>query len=221
MFRTNIGLSRFKRKKMKLSQVPLVSFFLIASANGFMSPVINKQRVAQSVSLNMINDRRNFVKSAGVVVSTAVVTGAVPGIAFAKDFEPKYDDLKVVYELGVTLDRLAAKVADPDQFEAALEGLRSFNKSPGFYPGYARNFISKTVKNNADGDARVGYVKQACNGISSIQELLEGRQGLDGKAASDEAVKRVRKAQALLAKFLSQSGVGDERITAFAAAHSS
>ena len=62
---------------------------------------------------------------------------------------------------------------------------------------------------------------QACNGIGSIQELLEGRQGLSGQEASDEAVKRVRKAQALLAKFFAESGVEDERVSAFIGKHSS
>ena len=72
----------------------------------------------------------------------------------------KFDDLKQIYILGVTLNRLASKVADEARWDAALSGLRDFNKQPGFYNGYARNYISKTVKNNAEGDPRVGFIKE-------------------------------------------------------------
>lgn len=119
----------------------------------------------------------------------------------------------------MSLDSLKAKVADPDQSEAALVGLRSFNRDPNFYTGYARNFISKTVKNNADGDVRVGYIRQASSVIGSIQELLEGRQGLYGADASKEAVARVEKAQALIGRFLAECGIEDERFGSFVLAH--
>jgi len=119
----------------------------------------------------------------------------------------------------MSLDNLKAKVADPDQSEAALVGLRSFNKDNGFYTGYARNYISKTVKNNAEGDARVGYIRQASSVLSSIQELLEGRQGLFGADASKEAVARVAKAQALIGKFLGECGVEDAKFAAYISAH--
>ena len=53
-----------------------------------------------------------------------------------------------------------------------------------------------------------------------MQELLEGRQGLEGKAAAAEATKRVERAQQLLAKFFAGSGLeGDETVKAFIAAH--
>eukprot|EP00553_Chaetoceros_curvisetus_P011329 CAMPEP_0204638152 /NCGR_PEP_ID=MMETSP0717-20131115/38723_1 /ASSEMBLY_ACC=CAM_ASM_000666 /TAXON_ID=230516 /ORGANISM="Chaetoceros curvisetus" /LENGTH=143 /DNA_ID=CAMNT_0051657827 /DNA_START=52 /DNA_END=483 /DNA_ORIENTATION=+ len=134
---------------------------------------------------------------------------------------PTYDNMKLIYDLGMSLDALKAKVADPDQSAAALVGLVAFNKSPGFYPGYARNFISKTVKNNADGDVRVGYIRQACSVIGSIQELLEGRQGLYGADASKEAVARVEKAQGLIGKFLLESEITEkmEQFEAYAKAH--
>jgi hypothetical protein len=38
-----------------------------------------------------------------------------------------------------------------------------FNRDPSFYTGYARNYISKSVLNNADGDVRVGYIRQVSN----------------------------------------------------------
>ena len=53
-----------------------------------------------------------------------------------------------------------------------------------------------------------------------MQELLEGRQGLEGQAAAAEAKKRVDRAQQLLAKFFANSGLeGEESIKAFIAAH--
>ena len=61
---------------------------------------------------------------------------------------------------GDGLDRLVVKLGNLDQFGAALDGVNQFNKKPDFYPIYARNFISKSVKNNADGDPRLGYIKQ-------------------------------------------------------------
>lgn len=39
------------------------------------------------------------------------------------------------------------------------------------------------------------------------------------KAATDEAISRVKKAQSLIAKFLAESGVKDERFDAYIAAH--
>jgi carbon monoxide dehydrogenase subunit G len=62
--------------------------------------------------------------------------------------------------LGVSLDRLSAKVKDPDQLEAALSGVKQFNKQPNFYTGYAKNFIMKSVKKGSDSDPRVGYIRQ-------------------------------------------------------------
>jgi hypothetical protein len=127
--------------------------------------------------------------------------------------------MKQVYGLGMTLDNLKAKVADPDQSEAALVGLRAWNKDPDFYTGYARNFISKSVKNNAEGDVRVGYIRQASSVIGSIQELLEGRQGLFGADATKEATARVAKAQSLIGKFLAECEVEDEKFVAYIKTH--
>jgi hypothetical protein len=65
--------------------------------------------------------------------------------------------------LGTSLDRLSAKVKDPDQLEAALSGVKQFNKDPNFYTGYAKNFIMKSVKKGSDSDPRVGYIRQVKN----------------------------------------------------------
>jgi hypothetical protein len=207
---------------MKLSS--FITLLILPATGAFTVPIQNPQQTKSSLTMTATSntDRRTFFKStiatAPFVASAAtVLTSPLP--AFAKDYEPKYDDMKQIYALGMTLDNLADKVKDPNKFEAALEGIRLFNRDPKFYPGYARNFVSKSVKNNADGDARVGYVRQACTSISSLQELLEGRQGLEGQAAADEAVKRVRRAQELLALFVKESGVEDERLAAYVAKH--
>jgi len=160
--------------------------------------------------------RDAFSHLSKAAITTSIV--AFPSVASAA-YTPKYDDMKQIYGLGVSLDRLKEKVSSEDQWEAALVGIRSFNKDSNFYTGYARNFISKTVKNNAEGDVRVGYIRQASSTIGSLQELLEGRQGLYGNDASKEAVARVEKSQALIGKFLAGSGVEEDKFTAYIAAH--
>jgi len=153
------------------------------------------------------------------IASTAFLTAAVPSIASAKDYEPDYRDIKQIYGLGMTLDNLKVKVSDPDTSATALDMVKMYNKDQKFYPGYARNFISKTVKNNADGDDRVGYIRAASASITSLEGLLDGSEGLRGKEASKEAVTRVAKAQSLISKFLKGSGVTDEKVAAFVKAH--
>jgi len=127
--------------------------------------------------------------------------------------------MKQILALGLSLNKLKEQVANPDTAEDALVGLRVFNRDANFYTNYAKNFVSKTVKNNAEGDARVVYIKKASAIIGSIQELLEGRQGLQGADAAKEAAVRVEKAQALIAKFVAECGIEDERFGPFIAAH--
>ena len=62
-------------------------------------------------------------------------------------------------------------------------------------------------------------ILQAAEVISTLQELLDGHEGLTGEAAAKEAVARVGKAQSLIGQFLSASGVEDEKIAAYVAAH--
>jgi len=190
--------------------------FLISASDAFGPHMSTFPTVTKSTILDM--ERRTFGNVFGT--SVAVVLGANPSVASAKEFVPTIDSVKQIYILGMTLDSLGQKVADPETFEDALVGLRAFNRDATFYPNYARNFISKSVKNNADGDSRVGYIREAAQVIGSCQELLEGRQGLEGKTAAKEAVVRVKKSQALIAKFLAKSGVeGDEKINAFVKSH--
>lgn len=164
-------------------------------------------------------DRRAFAAAAGL----AFVGAAAPALALGTPeggYVPKSDDYKQLYFLGTTLDGLATKVADPGQFEAARKGIVEFNKDPNFYTDYAKRFIAKSVKNGASADVRVGYIREASAKIGSVQELLEGRQGLEGKAAATEAVKRVKDAQRLIAKFFAESGIeGEEKVTAYIRAH--
>ena len=108
-------------------------------------------------------------------------------------------------------------------YDKALEGLRQWNKDPNFYTGYAKNYISKSVKKGAVDDPRVAYIKDASALISSCQELLEERvEGFTGKAAGVEGIKRVKEAQKLVGKFLAESGVegeGADKIDAYVKAH--
>ena len=60
---------------------------------------------------------------------------------------------------------------------------------------------------------------QACTLIGSVETIAAGGGALMDKASVDEAVSRIRKAQTLLAKFLAESGVKDERIDAYIAKH--
>lgn len=197
---------------------------MLPSIHSFSYPRVSSSSVRQSSSLGAtIDDNRRVFLGKSLASSTAAILAFMPvekAMAADKNFVPTYDDIKVIYALGVTLDNLATSVGNPDTFSKALEGIIVFNRTPNFYNTFARSFISKSVKNNADGDPRVGNIRLASSQIASLQELLGGRQGLTGQDAAKEAVKRVRNAQALIAAFLSESGVqNDEKVNAFIKAH--
>ncbi|KAG7368837.1 hypothetical protein IV203_031580 [Nitzschia inconspicua] len=158
------------------------------------------------------------------VLATVASVGSVlmiPTVSFAADeYVPQLKDMQQIYFLGESLDRLTAKVKDPDQLEAALSGVKQFNKQPNFYTGYAKNFVMKSVKKGSDSDPRVGYIRQASTLISSLESVLSGGDALmNEKSTTEEAVKRIQKAQSLIGRFLAESGVQDEKLAAFVAAH--
>ena len=180
-------------------------------------------------------DRRAFASTIAGVATASVATA--PGPARATDkwvydnakevevvnrYKPKFDDLNQVYGLGKGLEKLEAKLSsgDDEQLGKALDGLRAFNKDPNFYPGFAKNFISKVVKRGAADDERIGYVREAATIVGSCEGLLRGEEdGLSGAGAAKEATARVKKAETLIAKFLAESGVEDERVAAYVASH--
>eukprot|EP00815_Leptocylindrus_aporus_P008288 CAMPEP_0116054046 /NCGR_PEP_ID=MMETSP0322-20121206/2557_1 /TAXON_ID=163516 /ORGANISM="Leptocylindrus danicus var. apora, Strain B651" /LENGTH=196 /DNA_ID=CAMNT_0003537341 /DNA_START=15 /DNA_END=605 /DNA_ORIENTATION=- len=165
----------------------------------------------------LASDRRAFIAS---VAGVSVASTFQPTPAMAA-YTPRFEDMKQILNLGYSLDNLITKLSDESTVGEALSGLVAFNKDKDFYTTYARNFVGKSVKANADGDARVGAVRQASSLISSCQELLEGRQGLVGKEAADEAVKRVKQAQKYLVTFCEGSGLAqDERVAKFISMHS-
>ena len=185
-----------------------------------------------------VSDRRAFAQSlastiAGVVTATTIAPGSASAtekwvydnakeVVVENRYKPKFDDLNQIYGLGKGLEKLEAKVSsgDDEQLGKALDGLRAFNKDPGFYPGFAKNYISKVVKRGAADDARIGYVKEAATLVGSCEGLLRGEEaGLSGAEAAKEATTRVKKAESLIAKFLAESGVEDERVAAYVAAH--
>mmetsp|Transcript_34755 Transcript_34755/g.83984 ORF Transcript_34755/g.83984 Transcript_34755/m.83984 type:complete len:217 (-) Transcript_34755:1351-2001(-) len=168
-------------------------------------------------------DRRGMLvdvfTAATTVTAASFVALPVPP-AFAAEYVPQFKDMKQIYVLGQGLDRLIAKLKDPDQIETVREGVKTFNRDPNFYSGYAKNFIMKTVKKGSDSDPRVGYIKQASTLISSLESVLGGGDALmNEKTTTDEAIKRIEKAQALVVKFLDESGVTDEEVTSFIASH--
>lgn len=75
------------------------------------------------------------------------------------------------------------------------------------------------MKRGADEDARIGYIKEASALIGSCEALLRGEEGLAGADAAKEASSRIEKAQSLIAKFLAESGVEDDRVKEFVVAH--
>ena len=180
-------------------------------------------------------DRRAFASTIAGVATASVATAPVPARATDKwvydnakevevvnRYKPKFDDLNQVYGLGKGLEKLEAKLSsgDDEQLGKALDGLRAFNKDPNFYPGFAKNFISKVVKRGAADDERIGYVREAATIVGSCEGLLRGEEdGLSGAGAAKEATARVKKAETLIAKFLAESGVEDERVAAYVASH--
>lgn len=73
----------------------------------------------------------------------------------------------------MSLERLADKFSNEDTVESGLDGVRMFTKDISFYPGYAKNYISKSVLRNAEGDPRLGYIKQARHVVESIMPFCE------------------------------------------------
>ena len=136
---------------MKLS-VAVVAATLAVSQAFMVAP-----STRSSTQLNAV-DRREFFNNAAALAVSGVVIGA-PQAAFA-EYVPRLDDMKQIYFLGASLDKLVAKLSNPDTIEAGLEGVRLFNKDPNFYPGYAKNFVLKSIKKGGDSDPRVGYIKQ-------------------------------------------------------------
>ena len=211
-------------------------------------PSIDVERYSYT-SLNMLEENMSRRKTLATLLSTTAFSSVAifPNSASAlqtKEYEPKFDDLKQIYTLGMSLNGVKAKLSNPENFQDVLVGVRLFNKDIRYYPIYARTFVSKSVKFSADDDSRVVaikevspftnlplslkpfyihflvfYINQAAQVIGSLQELLDGHEGPVGDEASKTAIARVEKAQSLIGQFLSASGVEDERIAAYVAAH--
>jgi hypothetical protein len=60
---------------------------------------------------------------------------------------------------------------------------------------------------------------QACTLVGSVEQVAAGGAALADKAAIKESVSRVKKAQALIGKFLAESGATNEKIEAYIASH--
>jgi hypothetical protein len=149
---------------MKISIINALAFSC-SVANGF-APSMHTVKGA-STGLNMLDEptsRRNALST--LLTTTAFSSIAVfPNSANAigtKNYEPKFDDLKQIYGLGMSLNGVKAKLSDPANFQDVLVGVRLFNKDSKYYPIYARTFVSKSVKYSAEDDSRVVVIKEVC-----------------------------------------------------------
>ena len=148
---------------MKLATTCLIASLGLSQA---FTVLPGNNAVASTTSLAAM-DRRSVLTNVAAGIATVAVAAPLP--ALAADYVPKYDDLKQIYFLGASLDKLVEKLGNPDTIDAGLEGVRLFNKDPTFYPGYAKNYIQKSVKKGADSDPRVGYIKQ----VSTEMKMVE------------------------------------------------
>ena len=139
-----------------------------AAANSAVAFSVGPQTTSTATSSTQLFasvDRRAALSTAGKASLGAILTAVVaappaPANAFKEDYVPKADDVKQIYFLGASLDRLVDKLSKEDTIFAASEGLRMFNKDINFYPGYARNFLLKSMKTGVDSDPRYGYIKE-------------------------------------------------------------
>lgn len=155
----------FSPLSFQASSITMKRFAAVAVIIGVTSAFAPRPNIASSrASSAFYATRREFAQQSAAVLGGALYFGnAAPAFAGGPrgaDYVPKFDDLKVLYQLGMSLDRLVNKFSVEETVEAGLDGVREFNRQPNFYPGYAKNYISKSILNNADGDPRVGYIKQ-------------------------------------------------------------
>ncbi|VEU38370.1 unnamed protein product [Pseudo-nitzschia multistriata] len=201
---------------MKLLSNLLILSAIAGASEGFSVVPAGTKATASSTELRAETGRREMV-AATLAAGAAVLPFGQAAVAA---YVPQVNDMKQIYFLGESLDKLIAKLEDPSQMEAALTGVKQFNKDPDFYSTYTRNFILKSIKKGADSDPRVGYIKQASALISSLEGVLTGGDALmNEKSTSAEAVARVKKAQALIAKFIDECGVEDPKLAAFVSSH--
>mmetsp|Transcript_11359 Transcript_11359/g.24064 ORF Transcript_11359/g.24064 Transcript_11359/m.24064 type:complete len:206 (-) Transcript_11359:385-1002(-) len=204
---------------MKLSSLLSVPAILSTSVSGFSVAPNQSTRSSCTTQLQAEIGRRDvFTAATSLTLSAGALL--VPVEAAFAEYVPRVDDMKQIYFLGTSLDKLIVKLEDPTQIESALAGVKLFNKDPTFYSSYAKNFVMKSVKKGSDSDPRVGYIKQASTLIGSLESVLEGGDALmNEKSTTAEAVARVKKAQTLISKFIEECGVQDDKLAAFVASH--
>ena len=134
------------------------SITVLCAILGFSQAFVVAPSRSSTSNTQLQMDRREVVSKTAGLVAAGVLFG--PQNALAADYVPKFDDMKQIYFLGASLDKLVDKLSNPDTVEVGLDGIRQFNRDPKFYPGYAKNFIQKSVKTGSDSDPRLGYVKQ-------------------------------------------------------------
>jgi len=203
---------------MKLSYILTIPALLssCSSVCEAFSVVPHKSTTTTTTQLQAEMGRREMVTAAAISAGVLLL----PVEAAFAEYVPKVQDMVQIYFLGTSMDKLVVKLQDPTQIETVLASVKSFNKDPTFYNGYAKNFILKTVKKGADSDPRVGYIRQASTLIGSLEGVLQGGDALmNEKSTTAEAIARVKKAQILIAKFIDECGIQDEKLSAFVASH--
>ena len=92
--------------------------FIPASTTGA-ARVSSTSLAATADSSSSSLDRRTFATGLGAFAVAAAATSATPVPAYAKDYNsdytPKFDDVKQIYVLGVTLDRLVEKIENAEK----------------------------------------------------------------------------------------------------------
>ena len=137
-----------------------------ASSAAAFAPTLASQPKQQATALSVASDNRraflNKFSSAAAAFAVGQTLLSAPesalAIGYGQEYTPKFDDIKVIANLAASLDKLMDAIANNQG--KALEGLGSYYKSPDFYVGFARNFISKTKHNDADGDPRMALIRQ-------------------------------------------------------------
>ena len=104
---------------MKASSVLSLVLVAATGANAFVPASTTGARVsstslaATAESKNL--DRRTFTAGLGAFAGATAATSPAYAKDYNADYTPKFDDLKQIYVLGMTLDRLVEKITNAEK----------------------------------------------------------------------------------------------------------
>jgi len=157
-----------------------------------------------------------YIEDGSVVLPNASDETETVTKVFEEKKAPANDIRLILYLMG-TLDKVlvsltpypGTKYDERTIVKGAIEGFKSFSKSSGIFPRYAKDFVArrsgKTDK-QIEADPLVVKVKQAVSLVSSCEALLKNKEKFKGMAAIEEAISRLKRAQRLLAEYCVESG---------------